>query len=257
MAPKKVTPRGRAASPPEAPLPAPKPKKKTAAKKRQTRAKPTSTTRYIRAIYSPAGGTRITLSDDRRIQLAPRGQVGDIAIVSEEDREDVLYQRNFGHTFEEISAAEAKDILSKQNTNQQAPREFGIMDELRNAKGEPYAQAKPTIEIPFEQQGQVVAHISDAPAGRFTDGHQERIERAPGAAPQQVAVPGSVQNPTGGQMPAGLSEAQAAEYLGLPREQRADWLARLRGNTEAGQAVAAEAYTQSLRVNVAPTQREQ
>lgn len=232
MPPKRVTPRGKAAQPPEAVPPAPK---KTA-KKKPAAKRSTSTTRFIRNLHGAGGGVRFTLTDDTRIKLEPRGHVGDIAPVSKEQRDDPIYIRNNGSLFEELTVAQAKAIMEKQTINAQAPRPT-VYDHLLNERGEKY-QRGPVIEKPFEQQGQVVAHIEDGPAGRFTDGHQGMITRANAAAPEQVAVPGSVQNP-GPQVPSNI-----------PPEQVADWVAR---NTPKGEDAQVDL---GLRAQIAPVERD-
>lgn len=232
MAPKKVTPRGKAAQPPKASA-AKKPAAKKAAPKKRG-----STQRFIRAIYSPAGGTRLTLNNGNRFLLQPRGQVGDLAPVTKDDRDDPIYIQNLAVMFEEISAAEAKKIIASQNINAQ-PNRPRTIDYIKDEYGNPVNQ-NVKVEKPFEQQGQVVAHIEDGPEGRFTDGHQGRITRAPGEAPQQVAVPGSQQNP-GPQVPSNI-----------PPEQAADWLARNATNQEG----AADALRSALNVEVSPTQKD-
>lgn len=228
MPAKKVTPRGKAASGPKASPRATGKKQASAPKKRG------STRRYIRSIYSPAGGTRISLANGSRFILSPRGQIGDCAPVTKEDMLDPNYVSNKGAIFEEISAAEAQSIIEKQATNAQAPRQHSTMSQLTNAKGENYVQNNPTVEQSFESQGVTVARIEDGPEGRFTDGHQGLITREAGGAPEQVHPPGSPQN-SGPQVPADV-----------PPEQRADWLAR---NAEI------DAHG-ALRSSIAPPQRE-
>ncbi len=248
MAPKKVTPAGRAAPAPEA-----APAKKSAKKKASTSQKKaaTSTSRYVRNLHYAAGGVRVDLGEDRRIHLEPRGQVGDLIPVSAEDRDHPLYQRNIGILFEEISKAEATDIIDKQNTNAQSPRQT-TMDHIRNEKGEEYTNPA-TITRTYESQGQVVGQVSSAAEG-VSSNNTGNIQRQV-TGPAEVQVPGSRQLVNA--MPEGLTEPQAIEYLNTPPEQRADFLARIRGAGEAGAAAAAETYRDSLRVSVEPTRREE
>lgn len=232
MAPKKVTPRGKAAAAPSARTTG-KRAQPTPPKKRGT------TQRYIRAIYAPAGGTRLTLNNGNRFHLQPRGQINDLAPVTKDDITDPVYVQNKNLMFEEISSAEAKKIIEGQATNAQTPRNRGVIEHIRDEYGNPVNQ-EVKMEQPFEQQGQVVANIEDGPSGRFTDGYQGKITRAPGEAPQQVSVPGSVGNP--------LPEVPSD----VPPEQVADWVARNAKSAEA----AADALRSGLSVEVAQAQKE-
>lgn len=227
MAPKKVTPRGKAAKPPTQKKP---PAKKAAKKTTRSRSASTSKKVFIRSLVGAAGGVRLSFDEDYK--LTPRGQIGDIVQVTEDDRLTPSYQADLNVLFHEISEEEAREAISKQATNAQAPRQPALMDIIKNERGESYAQAEPQVEVPFEQQGEVVATISDGPDGRFTDGYQGTITRSGGEAPQQVAAPGSVQNP--------LPEVPSD----VPPEQVADWVAR---NTKSEQT-AADAVRNSLRV---------
>lgn len=229
MPPKKVTPRGKAAKNTASPKATGKQKPAAAPRKRG------STKRFIRAIYAPAGGTRITLNNGSRFQLQPRGQIGDLAPVDKDDMNDPIYHQNKGVMFEEISEAEAKKIMEKQSTNAQAPRQASVLSQIRDEYGNPMKQSV-KVEQPFEQQGQVVATVEDSAPGRFTDGHQGLITRSEGGmAPDQQVVPGSQGHPQQQQVPDNV-----------PPEQAADWLAR---NTEQ------DAHA-TLRASVGPTQRE-
>lgn len=229
MAPKKVTPRGKAAKPPVN-------KPKTAAKKpaRKPRAKKTEEVqerRFIRNLTGAAGGVRLVF--ESQYKLEPRGFVGDMVQVYEDDWLSPNYTTDLGILFEELTVEQAKEVLTKQSTNAQAPRQDALMDVLRNERGEKYTQADPTIEQPFERQGQVVATVEDGPEGRFTTGYQGKITRTSAEAPQQVPVPGSAQNP-GPQVPSDI-----------PPEQVADWVARNRAQDE---QAAADALRDSLNV---------
>lgn len=236
MPPKKVSPRGKGASAPKkSPTPSSpqgKKTKKTASKKKPS----TSGTRYVRSLYG--SDARITLDNGLVLNLKPRGQVGDLAPVDADDRADQKYALNKNLLFEEVSAAEAKQILEKQATNAQAPRNT-TFDLLQNERGESYAQDAPVIEEPFENQGTVVANVEDTGSGRFSEKNTE-LTRPPGAAPEQASPPGSVGNP-GPQIPSDV-----------PPEQHADWLARNSG----GEDAAADQLRGSLKSSVAPVQKD-
>lgn len=217
--PKKVTPRGKAATTPKV-----TPAKKSTTKKKKSPAKRGPTQRYVRNLHGAAGGVRILLDNENKIALKPRGEVGDLAPVTKEDRSDPKYVANYGVLFEEISSAEAQKVIEKQSTNAQAPRQRTI-DLIRDEYGDP-VKGEVKMEESFEAQGQVVAHIQDGPDGRFTEGHQGLITRADAQAPEQVEVPGSA-----------------------PVQKSGDQLAR--GKTQGD----ADALRDNLRVSVDPVQK--
>jgi hypothetical protein len=225
--PDKLTPRGQAASPPKK-APRKTTKKKTTRKKSSKSAPSSSTTRYVRNLHGAAGGIRVLLQNETQIKLAPRGQVGDLMPVTEEDRMDANYIANYGVLFEEISQPEARKVVEKQNTNAQAPRPT-TMDQLTNEKGEPYQQSEPTIDKAFEEQGVTVAEVQKAGDGRFTEQNTQLVRPA-GAPPQQQDVPGSVGNP--------LPDIPQD----IPPEQVADWVAR----NQKSEGNAADALRSSL-----------
>lgn len=251
MTPKTVKPNGRGASAPQAATPKKKPAKKKAAKKRPA-ASTSSNISYIRNLHGAAGGARLDLSDDTRIQLEPRGQIGDTAIVSEEHRTDPLYQRNIGYLFEELTEEQGRDVIGKQGINAQSSRQ-SVMQHLTNERGEKY-KGDVQVEASLEEQSIKVADISDGPATRYTDGHQDTITRSIVEPPQQVQVPGSRPVPGSNLMPEGLTEEQTVAYLQTPTEQRPAFLAQLQG-TGMSEAEQAAAYRESLTVKVQPTVR--
>lgn len=249
MPPKQLKGQGRVtAAPPDKPKPSPR--KSSKKRKAPKKADATPSTVWIRNIHNGAGGIRFDLTmTDRRIELTPRGRLGDLLQTTEEMREDPAYMRNVNLLFEEISQEKAADILAKQNINAQAYRGPSPMDFIRNAKGEEYAQKRAVITPSMESQGITVGQVSTAAEGR---GSREvgNIERRSGAPPQQVEVPGS-QPVTPADfdpnvMPGGLTVQQAGFYLETPPEQR--W-ALLRRFTEEG------AHATGLQVSVAPTER--
>jgi hypothetical protein len=260
-APKPVTPHGKGA---KAPSSAPK---KTASKKKKAK-KPaaqsnSASTHYIRNLHSGAGGARIDLqTTDTRIQLEPRGRRGDMRLVTEEIANDPMYQHNLGVIFEEVPIEVGREIIAKQQTNQQ--QEPSTMDLLRNSKGEKYIQTRANVEIPFEQQGVTVAQVSQGQDGRYTEGNvninrsvqptdhfsgqQPQVQQALG--PQQVAVPGSQPVFDPDVVPAGLSVEQAQVFIETPREQRLALVEHWRQ-----QAMEDEAYRNQLNVSVQPTEQ--
>jgi hypothetical protein len=239
MAPKTVKPAGRGAPAPKA-TPAKKTAKKKSSKKTSAVKSQSSASHYIRNLHNAAGGSRIDLGDGRRIILEPRGQVGDVAVVTEDDANDPIYQRNVGVLFEELTPEQGREVIDKQNTNAQAPRPT-IMDQLTNEYGEKYVQTQATIAPSFESQGITVAKVEDAADGRFTEQNTQLTRTAMG--PEEVQVPGSRGFFDPNQVPPGLNVEQAKIYIETPPEQRLDLLTRW-------------GLTPSLGVRVQPTERE-
>lgn len=264
-APKTVTPVGRGKH--KAPQTKKQTAKKTASKKKaKAPATVTATTHYIRNLHSGAGGARVDLSSDQRIQLEPRGRRGDMKLVTEEMVNDPMYQHNLGVIFEEIPLALGKEIIAKQQINSNdGPT---TMEMLTNSQGEKYAQTRASVELPFEQQGVVVASIDPAGDGKNTEGNVD-ITRAiqptdhfsgpqamppmqqPQLGPQYAQVPGSVPVFNPDVVPPGLSVEQAQLFIETARDQRLQLVEAWRQ-----QAMEAEAYRNQLNVTVEPTEQE-
>lgn len=199
------------------------PAKKKASKKAP--AKATKSSIWIRNLHAPAGPTRFDLMfSDRRIELAPRGRIGDLMQTTEEMREDPRYIANKDLLFEEITKEQAADILNKQNINAQSYRGPNPMDFITNEKGEKYRQIRAVVEPSAESQGIVVGQV-DTPNEDGSGTHRNlQMHRQSGAPPQVVNVPGSQQfapqdfDPN--QMPAGLTVQQAGLFIETPPEQR-------------------------------------
>lgn len=221
--PKRVSPKGKAAPPPQAETPAPA--KKTAAKPRTKKTTSEATPQvYLRNIRGIA--VRCTLDSGRRIELQPRGQRGDLAALGEDEHSDSKVIENVGWIWEPITQEEAHAIFSKQGTN--SNQNVGsIMDIIRNPKGEAY-ENEAVVEKPFEQQGIDAGTVSE----------KGDIQRAPGAPPERVELPGTNNFP----IPDVPSD--------VPPDQVSDYLARNAGED------AGDALRSSLRVSVQPTQRE-
>lgn len=226
MPPKKVTPRGKAAKAPEV-APVPKAPQKRSRKSAPAKKKQND---FVRNKWGSE--VRITLSemnDERRIELKPRGQRGDLARVSNDEWDDDKMDRSL---VELIPAELATEIMNGQLTNQQTPH--SALEALRNPLGQPYTQA-PSFGITPGQEPQVVARVQETgPAGHIDQ--NEQVVRQPGAAPQQAAVPGSIQNPV------------------VPDAMTQDWLAR-QGGGEAQESQSAEALRESLNPKVLPPKR--
>lgn len=186
MAPKKVTPRGKAATPKQ-PAAA---KKKTAAAAKPK--KKTDSTKFVRNIRNIT--VRATLDNDRRIELKPRGQRGDLASLAKDEVNDSRVIENIGMIWEVISAAEAQEILHKQATNQQVTPT--ALDHMLNEYGQPYQQ-EVKLEEAFEQQGETVATLEEDGDGRFVQNRTSIVR----GAPEVVSPPGAQGNPvTEGQL---------------------------------------------------------
>lgn len=254
-APKTVKGQGRkTATPPQTPVTPIK-----AAKKKDTTAavSPSKSLHYIRNLHNMAGGARFDLAmSDMRIDLRPRGERGDMRLVTQEMIDDPVYQFNKGLIFEEVPIDQGQEIIRKQAINQQSGP--GTFDLLTNEYGKKYKQTRASVTLPFEQQGQVVASIDPGYDGKNTTGNVEinRREVQPAdffggdqMGPQQVQVPGStpVFNPD--VYPEGLTEEQQTVFAETPREQRQGlyefWLR---------QAREAEQYRSNLNVSVEPTE---
>jgi hypothetical protein len=228
--PKSLTPKGRKAAGPartDKVGQSAAPKKRKASKKAPAK-EATSTaapTVWIRNLHYGAGGARFDLlTYDKRIELAPRGHIGDLLQTTEEMREDPRYQRNKDILFEEVSREIAMQILDKQNINAQTYRGPTPMDFIRNEKGEKYSQVRAVVEPSFESQGIVVGQVSTAADGKGAREVGNITDRASGAPPQQTYPPGSYelapQDFDPNVMPAGLSMQQAGLYAETPPEQR-------------------------------------
>lgn len=178
MPPKKVTPRGVKAStgPKVSGTPVQKPKRAPArtAKKRDTL--------YARNLHHISA--RVPLDTGREINLAPRGQRGDLVPVNREEQEDAKLLGNVGLVIELITPAEAEEVMSKQTIHQQVPHP--TLDQLRDELGRPYKRV--VTEEPFEQQGKVVARIEEEGSQRSQESRKAIIRDS---SPEIVSVPGS------------------------------------------------------------------
>lgn len=220
--PKRVTPRGEAA-PKQASARKPAAKKTTAAKKQTEKASTYSYLRNIRYVEA-----RLTLEDNRRINLQPRGQRGDMARIPTEDLGDTVVQDNVGYIIEVISDEAGREIMRKQQTNQNTSQ--SVMSQLTNERGEPYTQESVTVGPSNEEQAIVVADVQNTGQGRFSERNTELVRSV---GPNIVNAPGSIQIPDN-----------------IPAHERADWVARNVKGDQTGDALLGE-----LNVTVEPTQQ--
>lgn len=172
------------------------PAKATTTKKRTPKPKPT----WLRNLRNVHVSMRV---NGRKIELAARGQRGDISPLKAGDQEDDIFLMNQGLLFETITTAEAKKIAANQQTNSNA-RLHPALASMRNELGEPYAEGAIKTEAELTSQGKIVANLDDK--GDIPIDRRTGIRRA--------SVPGSVENP-GMDVPAHI-----------PPEEAADWVAR-------------------------------
>ena len=144
----------------------------------------------------------------RRIELKPRGQRGDFSPIQKADLSDpaLIANVNIG-VIEVITAGEAAEVATKQTTNQQ--KVHPALAVLRNELGEEYAQDAVKTEIPFEQQGVVVAELEDGNVVMERGGI--RRKRGPGEGPgtPDYVAGAETQHAPAGEEPAFLSDLAA------------------------------------------------
>lgn len=176
-------------------------KKKPAAKKAAPK-KRTPTEYWVRNLRNVHVTLHTKLNgDDRRIELAPRGQRNDAVKLRKGEKDELT---DVGILCEVITAAEAKQIQDKQFTNVQQ-KQHPALAQIRNEHGDEYSQEQIKIshEKPFEEQGEKVADLKD---GNVV------IDRGVGI--RRSLLPGTEGHP--------LPNIPDS----IPPEEQADWLAR-------------------------------
>lgn len=123
---------------------------------------------YVRNLHYIDVGFRLESQEGqgkKRTDLKPRGQRGDLKKISNKDLNDasLLQQIQIG-LVEIITEKEARDIISKQSTND-AQRPHPALASLRNELGQEYSEDAIKVEVPFEDQGVVVAHLTPQGGG--------------------------------------------------------------------------------------------
>lgn len=207
---------------------------------------------YMRNLRQMDVGFRLSRQEaqgQKRTNLRPRGQRGDIVKLEPGDLKDAELQTQVSYALVEvISEGEALEAMRKQYTNHQneIPAHIAM---LRNPKGEQYAQANPVqIASDDEAYGIKVADLDPAlMQGRLSD---KEIKRDGGF------VPNAQQTPTGGN-PAIISDgfmAQPQQGLGNTagdneKAAQVDALARSKAFEGPGAGVG------EVTVKVMPTQR--
>ncbi len=137
-------------------------KKTTTSAKKKAAPRGTAQKHYRNLRHTPVG-IRLRESD-RKIELAPRGQRGDIAPIRKTEKDDPDFIVNKDLLFEVISDEEAKLITEKQAINQQTQQVHPALSTIRNELGEEYGEdaLKITVE---EDKSKTVAYTEEAAEG--------------------------------------------------------------------------------------------
>lgn len=169
-------------------------KKQTGAK-RTSRAstRTTKTKKFVRNATGYGYRNRLERQQDQKnaLTLEPRGRRGDLAPLQPGDLEDPGLAADIAQgLLEVITEGEAKEILSKQTTNQQAVHP--ALASLRNEKGEEYPEDALKVVESYEDQGTTVAELEDGQIVIDRGTGAIRRTRPPGAAPGTPAgIPGA------------------------------------------------------------------
>jgi hypothetical protein len=158
-------------------------RKKTtsSAKPAAKKAAPRSTKKYLRNLTGYEVGIRLERQEkgQKRFDLKPRGQRGDLVPLQKDDTSDPAVTENEAlGVVEIITEAEATKIIQGQSTNQQAPV-HPAQALLRNELGEPIESV--VLEPPEADRGTVVARLDDGQLASDGPGiNWERSRRDPG-----------------------------------------------------------------------------
>jgi hypothetical protein len=157
---------------------------------------------YIRNITGSEVGVRFDRhgragSGNKRINLRPRGQRGDMVPIEPADKKDPVFNANLGRIFELLDEEQAQRAYEGQTTNQQAVHP--ALATLRNEHDEPYSQGAIKVEPVFEEQGIVVAEVSTPDPSGETNKQAGKVERRDvgdvrvyeNLEPEHAKVPGS------------------------------------------------------------------
>ena len=162
--------------------------------------------KYYRNLRAVPVGLRLEESD-RKINLAARGQRGDIAPVKKGEANDPIYLSNVDMLFEVITKEEADAIIEKQATNiQDARRTHPAWDNIRRPDGEQYDQEEIRREAPEESQGYTIAQLDEEGNVPLERQGQKGIQI------KRAALPGSEDNPLP-DIPDGVAPEDQANYL--------------------------------------------
>ena len=176
---------------------------------------------HVRNIHN--GPVRVRLHNEekdtsRNVRLSARGQRGDIARVSDAERQSSDYISNLFVLFEPISQSQADAIMTAQTHNQQTVHP--ALSGLTNENGQNMSQTELIVEPEYnKEQSFVVATEKKSADGRF---EKERtvIERVLG--PPRAALPGTENRP---------AESYVRDNIDpRVREMQADEAARRKGS---------------------------
>jgi hypothetical protein len=143
---------------------------------------------------------------DKRIELAPRGQRGDVALLKgAEQIDEATDDQNHGLLYEIISEEDRNEIVAKQSTNQQAKSSHPAFQTLRNELGEEYEEGAVTREPEPADRGRTVAHLDEVAEG------VGNIIVDRGVGIRRAEIPGTQDNPLP-DVPDSISPEEQAEY---------------------------------------------
>ena len=181
MPPKKLTPNGKAAEPAGAKAISPR---KTATKAKPVSKKSSSATKHVRNLLGV--NVRLTFDTGRRVELAPRGQRGDMTAVSKEEMDDPIFLNNLASLYEVITNTEAAKIREKQLTNASTYNSPRPEELIKSERGEDieFTGMEPSNEEISIPVGTLVEKET-----RYTKGPE--VTRS--VSPQRANVPGSAE----------------------------------------------------------------
>lgn len=130
---------------------------------------------FMRNLRGVEVAFRLSRQEDsrKRTTLKPRGQRGDMQKLEAADLKDAELRTQVAYNLVEIiPEGEALAAIEKQAINSSAQGARPLVDMLRGPLGERYEDPNPVKadEIPFEQQGTVVAHLNpqeNSPTGEL------------------------------------------------------------------------------------------
>jgi hypothetical protein len=176
-----------------------------------------NTQKYIRNLYGSLVRVKFSRHTpaERGIILQPRGQRGDLSPVSAEDLNDPVFLDNQGSLFELVDGDQAREIVGKQTTNQQAIHP--ALSALRNEKNEEYEQKVVTVDESFEKQGVTVAQLEDGQVVVNSEGIQRRKRGEAPGTPDYIAG-ADVNHATAGEEASYLSDLRKSTQVDPPRQ---------------------------------------
>jgi hypothetical protein len=168
--------------------------------------------KYARNIYERHAAIRFR--NGKRIELAPRGQRGDVAPLTKDDFEDDAFIANHGVLFEVITAKEAEGIIEKQATNIQQSR-HPAFESIRNELGDEYDDTAIRMDKPEAERSIVVAQTEPVAEGVG----DIVIDRGVGI--RRAKVPGSEDRPVP-DIPDSIGPEEQAQYRAQQAQEELD-----------------------------------